>query len=97
MAKLLMVDGNVIEVEYNKAAKIYQILIGNKEPENKNQAELCERVATVKFDRLKAKSETYSATPKEPDIKMKELIENENLKGYAKFTAIGNRLKDRLS
>lgn len=55
MARLILVDGKVVEVDYNKAATIYQILQGNKEldkddPDFAKKEEFLLKVKEVKFD-----------------------------------------------
>lgn len=50
MAKLILADGTEVKVDYNQAAKVYQILTGEKEPENKKQADFAANVKEVVFD-----------------------------------------------
>lgn len=55
MAWLILVDGTKQKVDYNKAATIYQILIGNKElekddPDYQKKEEFLLKVKQVKFD-----------------------------------------------
>lgn len=62
MAKIIFSNGQSVELDYNKAAKIYQILIGNAEPEDEKQAEFVSRVKEVKFDNEKRKGQ-FNAKP----------------------------------
>ena len=57
MAVIVFSDGTQKTVAYNQAAKIYQILIGNDEPENEKQKLYCLRVANVIFDGSRTKSD----------------------------------------
>ena len=46
-----MTDGSTRIVGYNQAASIYQILLGNKKPENDKQEAFVLKVADVLFDK----------------------------------------------
>lgn len=50
MPLIIFTNGKHKKVDYNTAAKIYQVLTGNKEPENKEQEDFCMRVKEVRFD-----------------------------------------------
>lgn len=104
MAKLIMVDGTVRQVDYNTAAKVYEVLTGAKKPEDKKQEEFALQVKDVHFnDGLEDAKEKDSQMfpgkrqppPKQPpDPKLQEAM-NGPLKGYEKFKAIGRVLKER--
>lgn len=53
MPKLIFHDGTVKEVNYNQAAKIYQILKGEVEPENDKQTDYVMQVKKVLFENNK--------------------------------------------
>lgn len=60
MPWLIMVDGTRMKVGYNKAAKIYQVLIGNaeldpKDPDFKRKEAFLLKVKEVQFEDGKSK------------------------------------------
>jgi len=78
VAKLLLKDGTVLEVDYNRAATIRQLLDGEtmldpKDPEYARKKTFLERVQDVHFDDI-----TYAkqARPWEKWIRNKRWFEN---------------------
>lgn len=69
MAQLIFNDGVTRSVSYNKAARIYQILLGKVQPENKPQANYVSRVKEVVFDR----SPKAAAPVGDPDARKKAI------------------------
>lgn len=91
MAEIILNTGEVLEVSYNQAAKVYQILIGNKEPADEAQAEFMTTVADVKFPRTLQRNEI----DKETDEDLKTLMGMQYRDGYSKFHTIGQHLKKK--
>lgn len=95
MAVILFNDGKTQEVDYNQAAKIHQILNNEREPKDAAQEAFCLRVAAVRFDPIPEPKSLKEPLPLKEDVKLQKMLKDEKLKGYAKFVAIGNRLKER--
>lgn len=90
MAQIILNTGEVLDVTYNQAAKVYQILQGNKEPEDEAQSEFIQTVADVKFPNAPRKRSSD-----EPDEDLRTLMNGQYKDGYSKFHTIGQHLKQR--
>jgi len=98
MPELIFVNGKRQRVPYEKAAAIYQVLNGNKEPEDDKQADFCATVANVVFEKTKTVrpyDPNEKVTEPERDEELHAIIDDKSLKGYDKFKAIGQRLKEK--
>lgn len=95
MPYAILSNGKTVEMDYNQAAKVQEVLNGDREPDNEEQAAFCLKVQAVHFEALPAKKTFHTATSKEPDEKLKGLVNDSKIKGYAKFVSIGNHLKKR--
>jgi hypothetical protein len=87
MPVLVFSNGQRKNVGYNTASRIYQILVGDKEPDNERQANFCCQVSKVEF-----------ASPvklKEKDMVMQQILNDKNLTGYNKLVAVYKRIKER--
>lgn len=97
MAKLLMIDGTVRNVDYNKAAKILEILNGLKEPDDDKQAEFVLKVKDVDFgDNHRVTHASPRRTSIEHDEEIDKIIANPKLKGVEKARAVARRIKERV-
>lgn len=95
MAEIIFNDGKTQTVGYNQAAKIHQVLSGIKEPDDEEQKMFCLRVAAIKFDELPKVINLKQPVTIKKDKQLHKIMADKRLKGYAKFVAIGNRLKER--
>lgn len=67
---VVFTDGSSKDVSYGQAATIYQILLGNKEPDSDEQRKFMEKVATVVFPPMK-EGGTPQTPVKDPERKRK--------------------------
>lgn len=93
MPTIIMSDGKKLKVAYTKAAEAYQVLTCAKEPKNKEQAEFVSNIEKIIFDPIKS-NKPVKRKNIERDEKLHELMADRKLKGYSKFVAIGQRLKE---
>lgn len=94
MAQLVFSNGKQQTVGYNQAAKILQVLKGEVEPENEQQAEFCATVKDVVFPEVK---KSYQIKPREgKDEKLAAIMADPKLRGYAKYEAVKKHLQGRL-
>lgn len=97
MPKLLMTDGTTRLVNYDKAANIFQVLTGKKEPEDSRQATFIETVASVEFDPLVMRKPIIRRRTPEHDQTMDVILADKSLTGINKARAVAKRLKDRVA
>lgn len=97
MPQLIMKDGKKTFVQYDKAARINQILEGTKEPADQAQKDFCDNVLEVRFEDLPIKK-TFTRKRKiiERDEVMHNIMNDSSIKGHDKFTAILRRIKERV-
>jgi len=89
MAILELVDGQKQRVAYDKAAKLKLYLIGEKETTDpKLIAVLC-NIKNILFD-----DELMANAPKH-DSELQKIINDKTLKGYDKFKAVGNYMRNK--
>lgn len=98
MAQLIFIDGKQLNVPYEKAAKIKQVLDGLEEPEDEEQAAFVCKIADIRFDKL-PKPRVYrnpkGLTEEQKQQRRDEIeavMKNPNLKGAAKAKAIAEIL-----
>lgn len=91
-----MLDGTTHNCDYNKAAKILEILKGEKKPDNEKQAIFASQVAKVEFDQLSTNTHLNVRRAKlEHDEKMDKILNDPNLYGHKRAMSVIKRLKER--
>lgn len=98
MAQLIFIDGKQLNVPYEKAAKIKQVLDGLEEPEDEEQAAFVCKIADIRFDKLpkprayrnpRGLSEEQKLERRE---KITKIMADPKLKGIQKVQAISKLL-----
>jgi hypothetical protein len=97
MPKLFLTDDTILEVEYNKAAKIMEVLKGEKEPDNQEQADFITKVSRVEFANIGVGNGLSNRRGKiEHDEKMDEILADEKLNGRQLCQAVAKRIRERI-
>lgn len=98
MAKLIMKDGTVRNCEYNKAAKIQQVMVGIEKPESEEQAEFVKLVKRVDFGNDTEIVHGAMPSPK-PETKrpdqIAKIMSNPKLNGYQRAKAVAKAIRGR--
>lgn len=94
MYKVSMTDGTTLDVPYDKAKKIADMLEGITQPEDSKQQAFMERVASVDMRPPKPLREKR-APAKVADPELAKIMKNKKLKGVEKARAVADYIKSR--
>jgi hypothetical protein len=96
MPRILLDNGTTKEVSYDTAAKILEVLNGNREPKDKAQAAFVLHVTDVQFESLPTAAARYNPNklPK-PDPVLRSIVNNKELVGYSRYEAVRDHLRTK--
>ena len=99
MPTIVFSDGKRQEVNYSKGSRIKMILDGNREPEDEKQAKFIDTVVDVVFEPVQVSrpTEPQSHTSDGPDMFVRAMVKDQDLRGRDKFDAIGKYLKRKMN
>lgn len=97
MATIRFKDNTAKYVSHEQATKVYQVLIGNEQPENEKQAAFIRTVESVEFPQLEMPQRVKRSGPDEETVrerrrKIREILLDPTIRGKDKYYAIGEVL-----